>query len=139
MFTYNNQNIFAKILQNKLPSYKVYEDAKTLVIMDIMPLSKGHVLVIPKYHSRNILDILPQDLSCVILTTQKISKIIKKTFNADGLTIQHFVESAGGQIIFHTHFHIIPRFNGISLKRIQASDQELITNMNKIKKNLKML
>ncbi|UES58060.1 HIT domain-containing protein [Roseibium aggregatum] len=113
---YDDQNVFAKILRGELPSHKVYEDDKTLVIMDIMPRGDGHVLVIPKAPSRNILDIAPDDLNAVMATTQTMARVVIKAFNADGTTVQQFSEPAGGQVVFHTHVHVIPRFEGVSLK-----------------------
>jgi histidine triad (HIT) family protein len=113
---YDDQNVFAKILRGELPSHKVYEDDKTLVIMDIMPRGDGHVLVIPKAPSRNILDIAPDDLNAVMATTQTMARVVIKAFDADGTTIQQFSEPAGGQVVFHTHVHVIPRFEGVSLK-----------------------
>lgn len=113
---YDDQNVFAKILRGELPSHKIYEDEKTLVIMDIMPRGDGHILVIPKAASRNILDIEPDDLNAVMATVQKMARTVIEAFGADGTTIQQFSEPAGGQVVFHTHVHIIPRFDGVSLR-----------------------
>lgn len=113
---YDDQNVFAKILRGELPSHKIFEDDKTLVIMDIMPRGDGHILVIPKAPSRNILDIETEDLNAVMATVQKMARTVIKAFGADGTTIQQFSEPAGGQVVFHTHVHIIPRFEGVSLK-----------------------
>ena len=81
-----------------------------------MPRGDGHVLVIPKAPSRNILDIAPDDLNAVMATTQTMARVVIKAFDADGTTIQQFSEPAGGQVVFHTHVHVIPRFEGVSLK-----------------------
>ncbi|MCC4243665.1 HIT family protein [Stappia indica] len=113
---YDDQNVFAKILRGELPAQKVYEDDKTLVIMDIMPRGDGHVLVIPKTPSRNILDIAEDDLNAVMKTVQTMAHAVVRAFDADGTTIQQFSESAGGQVVFHTHVHVIPRFAGVSLR-----------------------
>ncbi|WP_249695208.1 HIT family protein [Stappia sp. WLB 29] len=113
---YDDQNVFAKILRGELPAQKVYEDDKTLVIMDIMPRGDGHVLVLPKTPSRNILDIAEDDLNAVMKTVQKMAHAVVRAFDADGTTIQQFSESAGGQVVFHTHVHVIPRFAGVSLR-----------------------
>jgi len=113
---YDDQNVFAKILRSELPCHKVYEDEKTLVIMDIMPRGDGHILVVPKEPSRNIFDIAPEDLNAVMATVQKMARAVVKAFDADGTTIQQFSEPAGGQVVFHTHVHVIPRFEGVSLK-----------------------
>lgn len=113
---YDDQNVFAKILRGELPAQKVYEDDKTLVIMDIMPRGDGHVLVIPKAPSRNILDIAEDDLNAVMKTVQKMAHAVVRAFDADGTTIQQFSESAGGQVVFHTHIHVIPRFAGVAMR-----------------------
>lgn len=114
--TYDTDNVFAKILRGELPSHKVYEDDATLVIMDIMPRGDGHVLVIPKAPSRNIFDIAEADLHSVMTTVKKMALAVKEAFGADGTTIQQFSEPAGGQVVFHTHVHVIPRFDGVSLR-----------------------
>ena len=113
---YDSGNVFAKILRGELPAHKLYEDSDTLAFMDIMPRGDGHCLVIPKNPSRNILDVAPDDLAAVIRTVQKMARAVKKAFNADGVTIQQFNEQAGGQLVFHLHFHILPRFEGVALR-----------------------
>ncbi|HZH53176.1 MAG TPA: HIT family protein [Microvirga sp.] len=113
---YDKNNVFAKILKGELPCHKVYETDRVLAFMDIMPRGDGHVLVIPKVEARNILDIPPDDLAELAKAVQVVAKGVKEAFNADGLTIQQFNESAGGQVVFHIHVHVIPRFEGIPLK-----------------------
>jgi histidine triad (HIT) family protein len=114
--TYDPNNVFAKILRGELPCEKVYEDESTLAFMDIMPRADGHVLVIPKNGSRNILDASIPDLQATMATVQKIARAVKDGMKADGLTIQQFNESAGGQVVFHLHFHILPRWEGVPLR-----------------------
>ena len=116
MESYDPNNLFAKILRSELPAHKVYEDAKTFVFLDIMPRAPGHTLVIPKAPARNILDIQPDDLAHVIKVTQTIARAAVTAFAADGITLQQFNEPAGGQVVFHLHFHVIPRKIGIALK-----------------------
>ena len=116
MPAYDPGNIFAKILRGELPCYKIYEDDKTLAFLDIMPRAPGHVLVLPKAPARNILDISPDDLAHVIKVAQKIAKVSVEVFGADGVTIQQFNESAGGQVVFHLHVHVIPRKSGVAMK-----------------------
>lgn len=115
--TYDPQNIFAKILSGDLPSYKVYEDDHAIAILDVMPQGDGHTLVIPKGPSRNILDIAAHDLQNLVLAVQLVARALVKAFQADGVTVMTFAEPAGGQSVFHTHFHVIPRFEGAPLKR----------------------
>lgn len=133
---YDAGNIFAKILRGELPSHTVYEDAKTIVIMDIMPRGDGHVLVIPKAPSRNILDIAEEDLFATMATVKKMAHAVIKAFDADGTTIQQFSESAGGQVVFHTHVHVIPRFKGVALAphaSSMADNAVLAANAQKIR------
>ena len=114
---YDNDNVFAKILRGELPCEKVYEDEQTLVIMDIMPRTDGHTLVIPKTPARNILDASPEQLTACILTLQKVSQACVAAFNADGVAVHQANEAAGGQEVFHLHFHIMPRHEGVTPRR----------------------
>ena len=116
MIAYDASNIFAKILRGDIPCHKVYEDADALVFMDVMPQSAGHTLVVPKAASRNVFDADPAVLAKVLPLVQKISVAAKAAFSADGITVMQFNESAGGQSVFHLHYHVIPRFGGIPLK-----------------------
>jgi len=113
---YDNDNIFAKILRNEIPAERIYEDADTLVIMDIMPRADGHALVIPKTPARNMLDATPEQLAACLTTAQKISQAMLRAFNADGITIQQFNEEAAGQIVFHLHYHLLPRHTDVPLR-----------------------
>ena len=113
---YDPNNIFAKILRGELPCHKVYEDDDTVVIMDIMPRGLGHCLVLPKRPARNVLDADDAILAAVAKTSAKMARAVKQAFEADGVTIQQYNESAGGQVVFHLHVHVIPRFEGERLK-----------------------
>ena len=113
---YDPDNIFAKILRGDLPAEKLYEDDATFAFMDIMPRGDGHCLVIPKAPARNILDVEADSLAAVAATTQKLARAVVKAFDADGVTVQQFNDPAGGQVVFHLHVHIIPRFDGVGLK-----------------------
>ncbi|WP_170764473.1 HIT family protein [Ruegeria lacuscaerulensis] len=116
MTAYDPDNIFAKILRGEIPSTRVYEDDETLAFMDIMPRSDGHLLVIPKTPCRNLLDASPEQLASVMTTVQKLARAVVKAFDADGVTVQQFNEAAGGQEVFHLHFHILPRYEGVSVR-----------------------
>jgi histidine triad (HIT) family protein len=116
MPSYDPNNIFAKILRGELPCYKVYEDDKALAFLDIMPRAPGHTLVLPKAPARNILDVPADDLAHVIKVAQKIARAAKTAFAADGITVQQFNETAGGQVVFHLHLHVIPRHEGVQMK-----------------------
>ena len=116
MDTYDDQNIFAKILRSEIPSFKVFEDADTYCFMDIMPRSDGHCLVIPKTPCRNILDATPAQLAACMATVQRVANAARRAFDADGITLQQFSEAAGGQEVFHLHFHIHPRHKGVAMR-----------------------
>ena len=116
MPSYDQNNIFAKILRGELPCHKVYEDDRALAFLDIMPRAPGHTLVLPKAPARNLLDIQPADLAHVMQVAQKIAQAQMRAFNADGITLQQFNESAGGQVVFHLHVHVIPRHEGVAMK-----------------------
>lgn len=137
--TYDDQNIFAKILRGEMPSHKVYEDEHTFVMMDIMPRGDGHCLVLPKAPARNILDVDSSSLAAVYNTVQKVSHAVIKAFGADGVTTQQFNEPAGGQVVFHLHVHVIPRFEGVKLRPHtgeMADQDELKANADKIRQAL---
>lgn len=112
---YDPNNIFAKILRGELPCHKVYEDEHVLAFMDIMPRSEGHTLVIPKAPARGLLDISPEALAGLALGVQTVAAAVKKATMADGLTILQSNEAAAGQVVFHMHVHIMPRWEGVKL------------------------
>ena len=114
--SYDPDNIFSKILRGEIPSFKLYEDAETYAFMDIMPRADGHLLVIPKSPARNLLDANPDQLAACIQTVQTLANAAKKAFGADGVTVQQFNEAAGGQEVFHLHFHVIPRVEGEKMR-----------------------
>lgn len=113
---YDTNNIFAKILRGEIPSVRVYEDEHTIAFMDVMPQAPGHVLVIPREGSRNLLDADPAVLARTIPVVQKLANAVKEAFEADGVFIAQFNEPAAGQTVFHLHFHVIPRHEGLGLK-----------------------
>ena len=135
---YDPNNIFAKILRGEFPCHKVYEDAKSFVFMDIMPRVEGHALVVPKAPSRNILDADPDDLSHIIGVAQKVARAAMTAFAADGISISQFSESAGGQVVFHTHFHVLPRHTGVEMRPpgIQADNGLLEEHARKLSEAL---
>lgn len=125
---YDDDNIFAKILRGEIPSAVVYEDEVAIAFMDVMPQGKGHTLVVPKIKARSILDIPPDDLAAAIKVVQRVARAVKAAFAADGLTIFQYTEPAGGQTVFHLHFHIVPRFDGVPLGKHEGgmADQAVL-------------
>lgn len=116
MTAYDPNNVFAKILRGEMPATRVYEDDVALAFMDIMPRADGHTLVIPKAPARNLFDIAPDVLAGLIQRVQKVAVAAKAGMGAEGVSIQQFNEQAGGQVVFHIHFHILPRWAGVSLR-----------------------
>lgn len=102
--------LFCKIVAGEIPSHTVYEDADTMAFLDIHPNNPGHSLVIPKRHSENLYDMDDHALAAVMRAVQKVARAIKAAVQADGVNIAMNNETAAGQVIFHPHMHVIPRF-----------------------------
>ena len=112
---YDPNNIFAKILRSEIPSVKVYEDAKTLAFMDVMPEADGHVLVVPKEGAENILDLSADGMTAMMATVQKVAKAVDRALSPDGILLKQYNRAAAGQSVFHVHFHIVPRHEGVPM------------------------
>lgn len=108
--------IFCKIISRQIPSDIIYEDDQTLAILDLLPVSPGHALVMPKNHTEDLFSASDADLSNTILMTKKITEAVKKATGAAGMNVTTNNGSAAGQVIFHLHFHVIPRYSGDGLK-----------------------
>ena len=136
---YDNTNIFARILRGELPSHKVYEDKAVVAFMDVMPQGDGHVLVVPRAPSRNLLDADPSSLGDLMAVVRKVARAVKRAFAADGITVIQFNEAASGQTVFHLHVHVIPRFAGVPLKPHSgkmADPAVLAANADKVRREL---
>jgi histidine triad (HIT) family protein len=134
---YDTNNVFAKILRGELPAHKIHEDADTLALMDIMPRCEGHALVIPKAPVRNLLDASPAQLAACMRTVQKVAAAAMKAFGASGVTLLQANEAAGGQVVFHMHFHVMPRWEGKALGPAASKMEKpdvLAANAEKLKK-----
>jgi histidine triad (HIT) family protein len=140
MQAYDPDNIFAKILSGAIPAHKVFEDEDVLAMMDLFPQSRGHVLVLPRAPSRNLLDADPKVLAAVMPKVQRIARAVVAATEADGMRVAQFNEAPAGQSVFHLHFHIIPVYAGQELTRHGASgkadDAELAALATTIKARL---
>lgn len=137
--TYDEQNIFARILRGEIPAQTVFENDDAIAIMDVMPQGTGHTLVIPRAPSRNLLDADPDALARLMPVVQKLAQAVKTAFAADGVTIIQFNEPAAGQSVFHLHVHVIPRFEGVPLKPHTGdmeANETLAANAERIRKAL---
>ena len=128
--------LFCKIVAGEIPSYKIYEDEKFLAFLDTNPVNKGHILVIPKEHSKNILEMEDTPIKEMAVITKKLAKYIKEKLNADGINIISNINTTAGQVIFHTHTHIIPRFKNDGFKHWISSKYKK-NEVEKIQKILK--
>ena len=113
---YDRSNVFARILRGEIPAHKVLEDEHTLAFMDVMPQADGHTLVIPKAEAENLFDLPPEALAATILTTQRVARAVKRAFAAPGILIAQLNGPAAGQSVFHIHFHVLPRHEGLDLR-----------------------
>ncbi|WP_439472760.1 HIT family protein [Brevundimonas sp.] len=114
---YDPDNIFAKILRGEIPSVKVWEDDDVLVFMDVFPQSEGHTLVISKTSTaRNLLEMEPEPLAKVMAATQRTAKAIEAALKPEGFSVVQYNGEAGGQTVYHLHFHIIPRWADRAMK-----------------------
>jgi len=107
--------IFCKIIEGDLPSYKIYEDKRALAFLDINPVSKGHIVVVPKEHYLNMFDVPPDILKDLVVVSQKLAKISTEALGIKGYNFTVNNGRVAGQVIDHLHFHIIPRSEGDNL------------------------
>ena len=102
--------VFCKVVAGELPSNKIYENSEVLVFLDINPVNIGHSLVVSKKHFDNIYETPAEILANMITAAKIVSKAIKSQMKADGINVTMNNDSTAGQVIFHSHMHIIPRF-----------------------------
>ena len=105
---YDNDNIIAKIIRGEIPCHKVYEDAKTLAFMDIMPQATGHVLVVPKTAAVELSDLPIEDAAAVMTTAKKVMQAQREVLERQGIVQMQLNHAEAGQSIFHYHMHLIP-------------------------------
>ena len=110
--------VFCRIIAGELPSHTVYEDERTLAILDINPVNPGHTLVIPKNPDvRNIFDIPQDDWLAMTAVVHKVAAAVEKATGADGVNIIMNNREHAGQVVEHPHIHVIPRFKGDGLRQ----------------------
>ncbi len=122
--------IFCNIIEGKIPSIKLYEDENVYAFMDIMPLTKGHVLLVPKKHIENIYDFSAQDASKLFSIAPRIANALKETFQPVGMNLLQNNGAPAGQSVFHFHLHFIPRFDendGFNLSTWQTHEKDFST------------
>ena len=131
--TYDDNNLFAKILRGEIPAVKVYEDDEVLAFMDIFPQTKGHLLVIPKnVKARNFLELPADRVAPLMERVHRLTVAAEKALKPDGITVTQFNGEDAGQTIFHLHFHIIPRYAGVRLAGHGHGNKADIAELQKI-------
>jgi histidine triad (HIT) family protein len=108
--------IFCKIIAGEIPAQKIAEDERTVAFMDINPATRGHVLVVPRRHARDLLEIDDEDLAATILAARTIAQRVKDRLDADGVNLLNSCGSAAWQTVYHFHLHVIPRYEGDPLR-----------------------
>jgi histidine triad (HIT) family protein len=116
MADYEPDCIFCKIVAGELPGKIIDEDERTIAFMDINPATRGHALVIPRRHARNLLEIEPDELAAVAVAAQRLARRVPERLGADGVNLINSCGSAAWQTVFHFHVHVIPRYEGDPLR-----------------------
>jgi histidine triad (HIT) family protein len=126
---YDDANVFARILRGELPCHKVYEDDYALAFLDLFPQAPGHTLVIPKRAATNLLTFPADAFGPYMTAVQTVAKAVHAGLEAEGLSVLQFNGAAGGQTVFHLHFHIVPRHDGVPMRGhgagVKADDVDL--------------
>ncbi|MBL8558207.1 MAG: HIT family protein [Hyphomonadaceae bacterium] len=132
---YDDANIFAKILRGEAPCFKVYEDDVALAFMDIFPVSRGHTLVIPKRAAaRNLLELPTDEVGPYMTRVQRVAQGVERALTPDGVSIFQFNGAPAGQTVFHLHFHIVPRWEGVAMGqhgKTPMADKETLAQLAK--------
>jgi histidine triad (HIT) family protein len=108
--------LFCKIIAGEIPSTRIYEDERTIAFMDINPATRGHLLVVPREHTRDLLTIDPEDLAAVARAAQKVGATMPERLGADGVNLLNSCGRTAWQTVFHFHMHVIPRYAGDPLR-----------------------
>ena len=108
--------LFCKIIAGEIPSTRIYEDERTIAFMDINPATRGHLLVVPREHTRDLLTIEPKELSAVAKTAKKLGARAVERLGADGVNLLNSCGRSAWQTVFHFHMHVIPRYAGDPLR-----------------------
>jgi histidine triad (HIT) family protein len=117
--------IFCAIVAGRAPAALIYENADAMAFLDIHPIAEGHILVIPKKHCRNLFDFDDASGQAIMHTARVVARAMRIALNADGMNLFQSSERAGGQDVFHFHFHLIPRFHGDGIMAREGNDRML--------------
>ncbi|MFH1610996.1 MAG: HIT family protein [Patescibacteria group bacterium] len=125
--------LFCKIINGEIPCYKIYEDEHTFVFLDIGPVSKGHSLIVPKVHAQAMQEGSLDEALSIMKTVYTIAPVILKALGASGYNLGMNHGISGGQDIFHTHLHFMPRYDGVPRKfekqKVEKEELEKIAEL----------
>ena len=123
--------IFCKIIAGEIPAHKVYEDERTLAFLDILPASRGHTLIIPKEHSPDLESIGSESLCATMRGVQQVDRLLRSKLLPDGMNLFQNNGTAAGQVVFHFHVHLVPRWEGVpaSLGRRGETDHAALAQL----------
>lgn len=114
--SYDEGNVFARILRGELPCARAHEDETALTILDAFPQSRGHCLIIPKLNVRNLLELPAEAVGPLFTRVHWVAKAVREALSPDGIVVTQFNGAPAGQTVFHLHVHVIPRYDGVALK-----------------------
>lgn len=126
--------IFCKIVKGGIPSLEIFQDGMVKVFLDLHPVSKGHLLVIPKDHYEDVLDCPDEVLSHLIKISKKMAQLLKEKLGADAINIVNNSGLEAGQEVFHLHFHIVPRYKGDGMKLDLIGKKDLGDDLEEVRK-----
>lgn len=127
MSTYDNDNIFAKILKGEIPSYKIFETDHTVAILDAFPVTKGHALLLPKKIGfQDISEMSEQDSADLFAQLPKLCNLVKKATNAEAVNVFSNLGASAGQMVFHPHIHVVPRNKDDGVFTLPKSSSSMI-------------
>lgn len=121
----DNECIFCKLSNGQIPTNSIYEDEDFKVIMDASPASKGHCIILPKTHAKNLLELPDEYCEKILLVAKKCSKVLMDVLQCDGINVLQNNGEAAGQTVFHLHVHLIPRYEGdqVHIKWTECKDE----------------
>lgn len=132
----NKDCLFCQMIKGQIPCYKVYEDDHTFAFLDIYPVNKGHTLIVPKTHQRDIRDAEPESLQHLMRTAQKLAREYKQSLGAVGYNLKINNGKQAHQEVMHLHLHLIPRYKNDGLKLIHDRKETEEEKLEQIQKNI---
>lgn len=132
----HNDCIFCRIVRGELPSSQVYADDKVIAFLDLAPAAKGHTLVVPREHYATMFDVPPELAPALLGASQRVGRALMEEMGAEGVNVGQNNYAAAGQMVFHVHWHIIPRYTGDGLKLWEQGSYGSAEEMNELARRI---